>query len=219
MVAGPNPAGRATPHFIHEENHKIISVRDLEKTILYCDSTGGENTSLVLAAAKKRAKELKIMDIVVATNHGGTAIKAKEVFADPSLNIIAVGICEGYRENDWCFTYDEKLKLKEAGIKTLVASHALGDGVASSFTENNGGKCIEEIVRDTLYRFGQGMKVCVEVTLMAADAGLIPMNREIMAIAGTSTGTDTCIVVKPAFPRKFHELEIREIVAKPRNLS
>jgi uncharacterized protein len=191
----------------------------LEKTILYCDSTGGENTEAVLAAAKKRAKELKIRDVVVATNHGGTAIKVKEAFADPKLNLVAVGICEGYRENGWCFTEEEKKRLEKAGIKPLVASHVLGDGVASSFTEKSGGKSIEEVVRDTLYRFGQGMKVCVEVTMMAADAGLISMDREIMAIAGTSTGTDTCIIVKPAYPRKFFELEIREIVAKPRNLS
>ena len=191
----------------------------MEKTILYCDSTGGENTELVLAAAKKRIKELKIRDVVVATNHGGTAIRAKEVFADPMLNIVAVGICEGYRENGWCFTEVEKKRLEKAGIKPLVASHVLGDGVASSFTEKSGGKSIEEIVRDTLYRFGQGMKVCVEVSLMAADAGLIMIDREVMAIAGTSSGTDTCIVVKPAYPRKFYELEIREIVAKPRSLS
>jgi len=189
----------------------------LEKTILYCDSTEAENTELVLAAAKKRAKELKIMDVVVATTHGGTAIRAKEVFADPKLNLVAVGICEGYRENGWCFTEEEKKRLEKVGIRPLVASHALGDGVASSFTEKGGGKSIEEVVRDTLYRFGQGMKVCVEVTLMAADAGLIPMDREVMAIAGTSMGTDTCIVVKPAYPRKFYELEIREIVAKPRS--
>jgi len=191
----------------------------LEKTILYCDSTGEENTELVLAAAKKRAKELKIRDVVVATNHGGTAIRAKEVFADPKLNLIAVGISEGFREKGWCFTEEEKKRLDKAGIKLLVATHALGNGVASSFTEKSGGKSIEEVVRETLYRFGQGMKVCVEVTLMAADAGLIPMDREVMAIAGTSNGTDTCIIVKPSYPRKFFEFEIREIVAKPRNIS
>jgi len=191
----------------------------LEKTILYCDSTGSGSTDLVLAAAKKRAKELKIMDIVVASTHGGTAIKAKEVFADPKLNLVAVGIAEGYRENGWCFTNVEKKLLEKAGIKPLVASHVLGDGVASSFTEKSGGKSIEEVVRDTLYRFGQGMKVCVEIVMMAADAGLIPMDKEVMAIAGTAEGTDTCIIVKPAYPRKFYELEIREIVAKPRNLA
>jgi hypothetical protein len=62
------------------------------------------------------------------------------------------------------------------------------------------------------------MKVAVEVVLMAADAGLIGMDREVMAIAGTAGGADTCIVVKPAYPRKFFDLDIREILAKPRVL-
>ena len=191
----------------------------MEKTIFYCEGTGPENTEAVLAAAKKRAKELGINHLVVATSHGGTALKAKDVFANSGLSIVAVGICEGYRSNGWCFTPEELERLEKVGIRPLVASHALGDGVASCFTERSGGKSIEEIVRDTLYRFGQGMKVCVEVVLMAADAGLIPMEREVMAIAGTSEGCDTCIVVKPAYPRTFLDMEIREIVAKPRALS
>jgi len=191
----------------------------LEKTILYLEKTGAENTEKVLAAAKKRAIELGIKDIVIATEHGSTALKAKELFEELKPNIVVVGISEGYRENGWCFTESERKKLEDVGLKPLVATHALGDGVASSFTSKNGGKSLEEIVRDTLYRFGQGMKVCVEIVLMAADAGLIPLNKEVMAIAGTSRGADTCIVVKPAYPRKFYELEVREIVAKPRNLS
>ena len=51
---------------------------------------------------------------------------------------------------------------------------------------------------------------------MAADAGLIPVDREVIAIAGTDEGADTAIVVQPTYPRKFHELEIKEIIAKPR---
>jgi hypothetical protein len=62
------------------------------------------------------------------------------------------------------------------------------------------------------------MKVAVEIVLMAADAGLIGMDGEVIAIAGTGDGADTCIVVKPSYPRKFFELEIREILAKPRTL-
>jgi uncharacterized protein len=126
----------------------------LEKTILYCDSTGRENTELVLAAAKKRAMELKIRDVVVATTHGGTAIRAKKVFDDLKLNLVAVGLAEGYRENGWCFTDQEKLRLEKAGVKLLGVSHALGDGVASSFTEKSGGRSIEEVVRDKVYITG-----------------------------------------------------------------
>lgn len=191
----------------------------MEKRILYFEKAGPENTAQTISAAMERAEELGIRDLVVATTHGSTSITAREAFNDPDMNIVAVSICEAFAEEGWTMSEKEKQRLWDNGIRVLTSMHALGDGVGSSFAEKHGGKPIEEVVRDTLYRFGQGMKVCVEIVLMAADAGLIPMDREVMAIAGTDEGADTCIVVKPAYPRKFHELEIREIVAKPRQIS
>jgi len=75
------------------------------------------------------------------------------------------------------------------------------------------------VVRETLYRFSQGMKVAVEIAVMAADAGLIDVSGEVISIGGTNEGADTAIVLKPAYARKFKELEIREIIAKPRSAS
>ena len=88
--------------------------------------------------------------------------------------------------------------------------------MGSAFSEKHGGRAPEEIVRDTLYCFCQGMKVAVECLLMAADAGLLDMGQEVIAIAGTGSGADTAIVCQPAYPRTFHQLEIREVLAKPR---
>jgi len=191
----------------------------LEKIITYFEKSGPQNTSQTLEAAKRRAEELRIKDVVVASTHGDTALKAAEVFKDMKVDLVAVSICESFRKEGWAMTKAEKKKLTDKGIKVLTSIHALGDGVASAFTEKSGGRSIEEVVRETLYRFCQGMKVCVEVVLMAADAGLISMDKEVMAIAGTGEGADTCIIVKPAYPRKFLDLEIREVVAKPRRLS
>jgi hypothetical protein len=111
---------------------------------------------------------------------------------------------------------EEKAALETLGITVLTGIHALGDGVGSAFSEKHGGRAPEEIVRDTLYRFSQGMKVAVECLLMAADAGLLDMSQEVIAIGGTGSGADTAIVCKPAYPRMFHKLEIREVLAKPR---
>jgi hypothetical protein len=60
------------------------------------------------------------------------------------------------------------------------------------------------------------MKVAVECVLMAADAGLLDMDQEVVSVAGTGNGADTAIVCQPAYPRKFLGFEIREILAKPR---
>ena len=189
----------------------------MEKKILYFEKSGPENTDKLLQLAKERADELGISDLVVATTHGGTALRAFEAFASPGLNLVAVTISEGYKDRGWCITEQERRRLEEKGIKVLTATHTLGDGVASAFAEKYGGKPLEEVVRDAFYRFGQGMKVCVETVLMAADAGMISMDGEVMAIGGTSSGADTCIVVKPAYSMKFFDLEIREIVTKPRS--
>ena len=189
----------------------------MEKKILYFEKPGPENTDKLLQLAKERADELGISDLVVATTHGGTALRVLEAFASPGLNLVAVTISEGYKDRGWCITEQERRKLEENGIKVLTATHTLGDGVASAFAEKYGGKPLEEVIRDAFYRFGQGMKVCVETVLMAADAGMVSMDGEVMAIGGTSSGADTCIVVKPAYSRKFFDLEIREIVTKPRS--
>jgi hypothetical protein len=189
----------------------------MKKTTLYFEKTGPENTEILLSAAKMRAEELGIKDIVVATTHGSTAIQAQEAFG-PGVNIVAVTISEGFKDKGWTLTESERKALKDKGVKVLTSIHALGGDVGSAFTDKYGGGYTVRAVRDTLYRFGQGMKVAVEIVLMAADAGLIGMDGEVMAIAGTGDGADTCIVVKPAYPRKFFELEIREILAKPRTL-
>ena len=71
-------------------------------------------------------------------------------------------------------------------------------------------------MRDTFYRFSRGMKVAVECVLMAADAGLLDMEQEVISLGGSGDGADTAIVCQPAYPRTFHALEIREVLAKPR---
>jgi len=52
--------------------------------------------------------------------------------------------------------------------------------------------------------------------MMAADAGLIPVDRDVIAIGGTGTGADTALVVQPANSTRFFDITIMEIIAKPR---
>jgi hypothetical protein len=64
--------------------------------------------------------------------------------------------------------------------------------------------------------FSQGVKVCVEISIMAADAGLIPTDEEVIAIGGTARGVDSALVLKSAHMSNFFELRIREIIAMSR---
>lgn len=74
-----------------------------------------------------------------------------------------------------------------------------------------------EVIAQTLKMFGtEGVKVAVEVAVMAADAGLVPTDREIIAVGGSGRGADTAVVMRAAHMNNFFDLEIREIIAKPR---
>jgi hypothetical protein len=50
---------------------------------------------------------------------------------------------------------------------------------------------------------------------MAADAGLVRTDEDIIAVAGTAVGADYAIVLKPVASDNFFDLKIREILCKP----
>ncbi|MGQ9629553.1 MAG: pyruvate kinase alpha/beta domain-containing protein [bacterium] len=188
----------------------------MEGRVLYFERKGEVNTEATLRAARKRAEELGIRHVVMASTYGGTARKALEVFKGSDIQLVAVTISMGFVEEGWIMEPEVRKELEGKGVKVLTCLHALGDDVSAAFSEKWGGHAPNAIVAEVLRRFCQGMKVAVEVAMMAADAGLIPADREVIAVAGTDRGADTAIVLKPACPRKFLDLEIKEILAKPR---
>jgi hypothetical protein len=184
----------------------------MEGRILYFEEGGKANTDATLEFVRERVEALGIRQVVLASTHGFTAKRAAALLGDIDVELIAVSICAGFDDVGWTMTDEERASVEALGVKVLTTMHALGDDVSEAFTN----AAPNRIVRETLYRFSQGMKVAVEVALMAADAGLLDMSREIVAVAGTGEGADTALVLKPAYPRKFKQLEIREILAMPR---
>ena len=63
--------------------------------------------------------------------------------------------------------------------------------------------------------FGRGMKVACEISLMAADAGLVRTGEDVITIAGTGSGADTALVLSPVNSRDFFDLRVKEILCKP----
>lgn len=184
----------------------------MEGRILYFDKGGKANTDATLEIVRERVEALRIRQVVVASTHGYTAERASAALEGLDVEIIAVTICAGFDDVGWTMTEEERASVEALGVTVLTCMHALGDDVSETFTNS----APNRIVRETLYRFSQGMKVAVEVALMAADAGLLDMSQEIVAVAGTSEGADTALVLKPAYTRTFKDLDIREILAMPR---
>jgi hypothetical protein len=63
--------------------------------------------------------------------------------------------------------------------------------------------------------FGQGTKVVCEIALMAADAGLVRTDEDVVVIGGTGRGADTVVVLRPVNSTDFFDLKVKEILCKP----
>jgi hypothetical protein len=184
-----------------------------EKSILYFEEVGEKNTDVTMKAAKERADELGIKDIVVASTRGGTGVKAVEAFK--GYNVVVVTHSTGLREPGKQELLDEnRKKIKAGGGKILTATHAFS-GVNRAIRRKFETASATDVVAQTLRMFGQGMKVVVECAAMAADVGLIPMDRDVISIAGSGRGADTAVVLKPVHVHSLFDMYVREIIAKP----
>ncbi len=185
----------------------------MEKQITYFERKGKANTAETLRIARGRAAELGIRRAVVASTHGGTALEATAVFQGTGIEVIAVSISAAFDDMGWTLAPDQRRRLEEQGTRVLTSLHALGDGISEGFL---GEATTGGVVCSTLRWFSQGMKVAVEVSLMAVEAGLLSAGEECVAIGGTDEGADTAIVIRPVFARKVKDLRICEILCKPR---
>ncbi|WP_440956942.1 pyruvate kinase alpha/beta domain-containing protein [Methanosarcina sp. Mfa9] len=191
----------------------------MEKPILYLESVGETNTDAVVGAAAKRASELGITHIVVASTSGKTALKMAEAVKDSGIKIIGISHQYGQKEKgEWEVEEEYKQKLEELGAVITTQSHMFS-GIERSITKKFGGYSRIEVISDTLRAlFGKGFKVAVEVAIMAADSGQIPVSEdtEIIAIGGTRWGADVALVLRPAHSNDFFSMQVREIIAMPR---
>lgn len=186
----------------------------MQSQITYFAEEGKHNTQKTLNLAKKRAQELGITTVLLASSHGYTALEAAKTFAGTGVSLIAVTISAGFKDLGWCMTADERAAVEKAGVTVLTSQLSFGGGVEDAFDGENSPQAI---ISHTFYCFSQGMKVAAEIAVMAAEAGLIGTEQEVISIAGSSEGADTAVVLLPACAKKFKQLRIREILCKPRN--
>jgi hypothetical protein len=186
----------------------------MEIQSVYFLESGSANTEKTFEVAKKRAEELGIKTIVVASTSGETGLKAAKAFA--SYKVVVVTHSTGLQAPDAQELIPQnRAKILEQGGLILTATHAFG-GVGRAVRRRFNTYQVDEIIAQTLRVFGQGTKVACEIALMAADAGLIRTDEEIISIGGTAKGADTALVVKPAHTHDFFELRVKEVLCKPR---
>lgn len=194
----------------------------MEAKIVYFEKPGGENTETVFTLARQRAEELGIKTILVASTTGKTAVKAMDFFK--GLRVIVVTHGAGFREpNTQEFTEENWKIVENKGGIMLTTAHAFG-GISRAFRQSEIPQApatyiVGDLIASTLKVLGQGMKVTCEIAVMAADAGLVRTDEEVISIAGTGSaggGSDTAIVVQPNNAHRFFDLRVKEIICKPR---
>ena len=185
----------------------------MEGKITYFEKVGRENTEEVLRIARERAEELGIKTILVASTYGDTAARAVAVFE--GFRVIAVGHATGAREPDiQQFTEENKQKVESKGGIIVTTTHAFA-GINRAIRQKFDTITPVEIIAQTLFIFGAGMKVVCEIALMAADAGLVRTDEDVITIGGTGRGADTALVLRPVNSMGFFDLRVKEILCKP----
>jgi len=184
---------------------------------LYFKKPGPLNTQATLEAASRRAEALGIKRAVVATCTGDTAFKAREVLPE-RVEVVAVTHVTGFKEpNAQELSEEAARSLREKGVKILTAGHAFG-GVGRAFRNKTGSFQVDEVMAFTLRTLGQGLKVVAEISMMAADAGLVRTDEDVIAVAGSGRGADTAVLLRPVSSSQFFDMKIKEILCKPSGL-
>ena len=186
----------------------------MEIQSVYFPEPGSANTDKTLEIARRRAEELGVETVMVASTSGETGLKAVRAFAN--YKVVVVTHATGFQAPDTQeLTSQNRAKILEKGGTILTATHAFG-GIGRAVRRRFNTYQVDELIAQTLRVFGQGTKVACEIVLMAADAGLIRTDEEIVSIGGTANGADTALVVKPAHTHDFFQLKVREVLCKPR---
>ena len=182
----------------------------MEKSIIYFEKPGKVNTVKTLNLALKRAKECGIKTIIVASTYGYTAQKALEILEDTDQKYIIVG-------TDRNFFNKELLQILENKKIPIFFAREVEYPY-------------QESMKNAFRKFSEGVKVCMDISMVASEMGTVSEEKEIITVAGTGAsgfddggGADTALIMIPRksdqfniLPEKSKRREIKEIICKPR---
>lgn len=179
----------------------------MERTIVYFEKAGRANTEETLRLAAREAAQRGIAKMVMASTTGDTARAAMALLSGTGVKLVVVPHQYGFTENQR-FPPELVAELEQQG-------HRVHFGTMLFHTDGFYGSGSAEAMAMALRTVCQGMKVCVETVLMAADAGLVTRGEEVIAVSGTRRGADTAVVVLASTSTALQDLHITEILCKP----
>ncbi len=200
----------------------------MTRSITYFEEPGPQNTEAVVAVVKERIEEGGVQRVVVASESGKTALAVAEALKDAGVRIICVAPYAGYQhvlKRTWPPIKNEtRSKLDYLGVKILDQTPWIfGCTFDTAFLKD---AAPATVIHKFLSRtFGFGVKTCIEVALIATEAGALEWDKDAVSVAGTGWlggGAGAAILIRPspvyegAFLKNEKGLEVREILAMPR---
>ena len=156
--------------------------------------------------------------MVIASKTGYTTDIFMDTFAKAGVDVHFVNVthCYGDLGPGQCeMTPEKRRELTDKGVTVITATHALS-GAERGIVNKYGGVTPAILMADTLKMLGQGMKVGVEISLMAMDNGAVPYGEEILAVGGCGHGADYVISLIPGHSNNLFETKVIDIICKPR---
>ena len=125
------------------------------------------------------------------------------------------------------FSEEARTKLEEAGIAVVTCTDALAGGVDVGISRQRPEKKapldsklsfivppVNRIISSTIKLFTNPVKVCVSIAMMAADVGIVPVDKPVISVAGSHAGSDTALVLTPSTSNRILDLKVHEILVK-----
>lgn len=194
----------------------------VKRQVYYFDTPGADNTRFVVEAVSQRLEAGGTTKVIVASTSGETAVEFVHKLKGKAEFFCVSGA--PYRR-EWgegwpCIKEEYRQELDRLGVTVIdKAPYVFHSSVLEAAEWS--GAFAERLVKETLYCFGQGMKVAVEVVLMAVAGGYVTPYEDVISIGGSGKGADTAIVLRATYPACIFDkdpskkLEIKEIIAMP----
>jgi hypothetical protein len=180
----------------------------LEEKIVYFEQPGLQNTEETLCLAVSRAEARRIDKIVLASTRGDTARIAARLFAGTSIKMVVVPHQYGFMREGQRFPQELISELESQG-------HRVHFGTMLFHTDDLYGTRVPSALAMLLRTLCQGLKVAVEIILMATDGGCVPAGETVIVVTGTGRGADTAVVAIAAPSTRLYDLHLTEIICKP----
>lgn len=185
------------------------------RQVEYFEKAGKENSQRCVEITASLVDE-GYSHVVVATTVGDTGVAMAGRLEGRDVNLVVVTHSAGFREpNRFEFLPENREEITKRGGKIYTGT-ILTHSIETAFAGKFQGLYPTMIVAQSLRRLGEGVKVCCEIVMEACDGGLIPELEEVVAVAGTGRGADTVCIIKSAASKRFLDLKVLEILAKPR---